>query len=376
MPASFTQIFPAAQRMLFFALGAILLFAIGGCTKESAAPTEISRDAPSAAKDAADAPTASHSKSAPRALRRTIALGTVVTLEASGAEAEAALTETIARLRELDALLNAENPSSDIARINAAAGKAPVPIAPETERLLSRSVLYSDRTGGAWDITIGPLSRLWRDALARETVPEAAAVEAARARVDWRRLEVAGGHAYLSAAGMIIDPGGALKGLAIDEARRIFAAHRIESGLISLGTSSLCAMGEKTPGRPWQIALRHPRQDAAPPLGVLALSHALLTVSGDYEHFFSAKGRRYHHIIDPRTGYPTENGVAEIVLTLSPEDPDAGLTADILSTALFVLGEDGTALSAPSLLPDGASLLFIAPDGTITPHGAPLPLAP
>lgn len=330
MPASFTQIFPAAQRMLFFALGAILLFAIGGCTKESAAPTEISRDAPSAAKDTADAPTVSPGPIAPRALRRTIALGTIVTLEASGAEAEAALTETIARLRELDALLNAENPSSDIARINAAAGKATVPIAPETERLLSRSALYSDRTDGAWDITIGPLSRLWRDALAREAVPEAAAVAAARARVDWRQLEVADGHAYLPAAGMIIDLGGALKGLIMDEARRIFAAHHIESGLISLGTSSLCAVGEKAPGRPWQIALRHPRRDAAAPLGVLSLADALLTVSGDYEHFFSAQGRRYHHIIDPRTGYPTENGVAEVVLSLSPEDPDAGLTADIL----------------------------------------------
>lgn len=376
MAASFTQFFPAARRVLFFTLAAILLSPLGGCAKESAAPTEISCDAPSAAKDAADAPTASPGGSAPRSLRRTIALGTVVTLEASGAEAEAALTETIARLRALDALLSPENPTSDIARINAAAGKAPVPIAPETERLLSRSALYSDRTGGAWDITVGPLSHLWRDALDRQSVPEAAAVEAARARVDWRRLEVAGGHAYLSAAGMSIDPGGALKGLIMDEARRIFAAHRIESGLISLGTSSLCAVGEKAPGRPWQIALRHPRRDAAAPLGVLSLADALLTVSGDYEHFFSAQGRRYHHIIDPRTGYPTENGVAEVVLSLPPEDPDAGLTADILSTALFVLDEDGATLFAPSLLPTGASLLFIAPDGTITPHGAPLPLTP
>ena len=130
-------------------------------------------------------------------------------------------------------------------------------------------------------------------------------------------------------------------------------------------------MGEKTSGRPWQIALRHPRREPSEPLGVLSLSNALLAVSGDYEHFFAADGRRYHHIIDPRTGWPVENGVAEVVLCLPPEDPEAGLNADILSTALFVLGEDGV-----SLLPDGASALFVNADGTITAYGVPLSVTP
>ena len=358
----------AKPRSLFFPLIALLL-CTGGCAPLSAALEEQKSVAPSPSRPKA-AETAESGAASSRAVRRAIACGTVITLEAAGPEAEDALDETLARLHALDALLDAENPASDIARLNAAAGRESVPIAPETQRLLSRSKKYAAQTKGAWDITVGPLTQLWRDALARRVVPQKADVEAARIHVDWQQLDLTDGHAYLP-AGMAIDPGGALKGLAIDEARRIFTAHHIESGLISLGTSSLCAVGGKTPGRPWQIALRHPREEAAERLGVLSLANALLAVSGDYEHFFAADGRRYHHIIDPRTGWPVENGVAEVVLCLPPEDPEAGLNADILSTALFVLGEDGV-----SLLPDGASALFVNADGTITAYGVPLSVTP
>ena len=358
----------AKPRSLFFPLIALLL-CTGGCAPLSAALEEQKSVAPSPSRPKA-AETAESGAASSRAVRRAIACGTVITLEAAGPEAEDALDETLARLHALDALLDAENPASDIARLNAAAGRESVPIAPETQRLLSRSKKYAAQTKGAWDITVGPLTQLWRDALARRVVPQKADVEAARIHVDWQQLDLTDSHAYLP-AGMAVDPGGALKGLAIDEARRIFTDHHIESGLISLGTSSLCAVGEKTPGRPWQIALRHPRREPSEPLGVLSLSNALLAVSGDYEHFFAADGRRYHHIIDPRTGWPVENGVAEVVLCLPPEDPEAGLNADILSTALFVLGEDGV-----SLLPDGASALFVNADGTITVYGVPLSVTP
>ena len=129
-------------------------------------------------------------------VRNMLALGTVVTLRAEGKEAAAALDESTARLHVLDALFDAANPESDIARLNAAAGGDPVAIAPETRRLLEISQEYSARTGGAWDITIGPLSYLWREAIARQSVPEEKAVQEARALVDWQKLELTpDGHA-------------------------------------------------------------------------------------------------------------------------------------------------------------------------------------
>lgn len=305
-------------------------------------------------------------------VRHMLALGTVVTLRAEGEEAAAALDESAARLRALDALFDAANPESDIARLNAAAGGDSIAIAPETRHLLEISQEYSARTGGAWDITIGPLSYLWREAIARQSVPEGKAVQEARALVDWQKLELTpDGHARLLKPGMAVDPGGAAKGLALDEVRRIFSAHHIKNGLISLGESSLCAVGQNPAQKPWQIALRHPRQKPPARLGVLPLTGALLATSGDYEHFFIADGRRYHHIIDPRTGWPAENGTAGAVLALPDTDPSVGLSSDILSTILFILGNDGAAL-----LPPDASALLIAEDGSITVLGAPLPLMP
>lgn len=385
MPAPFTHFFAAVKQLtvkakIFPCALLVLCLALSGCTpytppagnadKESdvpaaSAPADGRQKSPLAESDAASA----NDPAAPR-VRHLLALGTVVTLRAEGEGAAAALDESAARLRALDALFDADRPTSDIARLNAAAGGAPIPIAPETHRLLAHAQAYAAQTAGAWDITIGPLSRLWRKATAEECVPNGDEIEAARTLVDWRKLELTPeGHARLAAPGMSLDPGGAVKGLALDEVRRIFATHHIENGLISLGESTLCAIGESPAHRPWQIALRHPRQAPPARLGVLSLTGAVLSTSGDYEHFFIAEGRRYHHLIDPRTGWPADTGVVGAVLSLPSADPDAGLASDLLSTALFLLGEDGAAL-----LPDGASALLIAADGTVTALGTPLSL--
>lgn len=385
MATSFTHFFTVMKRLsvqagIFPCALLALCLALSGCTPDTpsaenartesddasaSAPADGRQERSRPSPDAASA----NDPTAPR-VRHLLALGTVITLRAEGEGAAAALDESAARLHALDALFDADRPTSDIARLNAAAGGAPIPIAPETHRLLMHAQAYAAQTVGAWDITIGPLSRLWRKAIAEERVPKDDEIEAARALVDWRKLELTPeDHARLVAPGMAIDPGGAVKGLALDEVRRIFAAHHIENGLISLGESTLCAIGESPAHRPWQIALRHPRQAPPARLGVLSLTGAVLSTSGDYEHFFIAEGRRYHHLIDPRTGWPAETGVASAVLTLPSAAPDAGLSSDLLSTALFLLGSDGA-----SLLPDGASALLIAADGTVTALGTPLPL--
>lgn len=385
MATSFTHFFTVMKRLsvqagIFPCALLALCLALSGCTPDTpsaenartesddasaSAPADGRQERSRPSPDAASA----NDPTAPR-VRHLLALGTVVTLRAEGEGAAAALDESAARLHALDALFDADRPTSDIARLNAAAGGAPIPIAPETHRLLTNAQAYAAQTAGAWDITIGPLSRLWRKAIAEGHVPKDDEIEAARALVDWRKLELTPeDHARLAAPGMAIDPGGAVKGLALDEVRRIFAAHHIENGLISLGESTLCAIGESPAHRPWQIALRHPRQAPPARLGVLSLTGAVLSTSGDYEHFFIAEGRHYHHLIDPRTGWPAETGVASAVLTLPSAAPDAGLSSDLLSTALFLLGSDGA-----SLLPDGASALLIAADGTVTALGTPLPL--
>ena len=114
----------------------------------------------------------------------------------------------------------------------------------------------------------------------------------------------------LAKSGMAIDLGGVAKGYAVDEIRKIYEKHHIESGLINLGASSMYAVGKTTKGKPWNIGIKHPRSDNNQDfLGIVAIENQALSTSGDYERYFIQDGVRYHHIFDPRTGYPARSGV-------------------------------------------------------------------
>ncbi len=277
-----------------------------------------------------------------------ILMDTVVQLSATGQEAQAAVDESLARLHELEATLSPYVPGSDAERLAQAAGTGEwVPVSSEMYRLLSLSQRISALSGGAWDVTIGPLTRLWGIGMEKARVPSEEEVAAARGLVDWRQLELDEDKqsARLLQPGMRLDLGGIAKGLAVDEVRRIYAAHEIESGLINFGSSSLYAVGKSERGQRWHIGIRHPRsQDEGQPLAVLGLSGEALSTSGDYEHFFEQEGVRYHHILDARTGKPAglgqppEQQPMSVTVVVAGTNPDAGLLADVLTTTAFVLG--------------------------------------
>ena len=161
---------------------------------------------------------------------------------------------------------------------------------------------------------------------------------------------------------MAIDLGGIAKGYALDAVRAIYAAHGVKRGMISLGGSSLYALGKNEHGDDWRIGIRAPRGETAQDyLGILPLSDAALSSSGDYERYFEQDGQRYHHILDPRTGAPASSGLYGVTVILRGDH--AGMMSALLPTALFVLGEEkGRALLAEAGLP--ATVLFISPDTT------------
>ncbi len=280
------------------------------------------------------------------AARSLIVMHTVAALMAEGPGAEAAVAESVTRLKELELRLDGSQPASDVARLNAAAGKEPVTLSPEVYHLLEVSQEISARTEGAWDVTIGPVARLWQEAFRKKELPDNEAVARAQALTDWQKLQLLpNGQAFLTEPGMAVDLGGAAKGLALDEVRRIYARHGVKSGLISLGESTLYALGKKADGSRWQIALRHPRQAPPARLGLLKLWNEALSSSGDYERFLDVAGSRFHHILHPGTGWPVMNGVTAASFLMDGSHPDACLISDIMSTALFVLGpERGLAL--------------------------------
>lgn len=272
-------------------------------------------------------------------------MDTVATLTAYGDNADTAIAAASRRLQEISALVDANDKNSDVSRLNAAAGREAVKLNGEVYRMLEVSQEYSRLTHGAWDATVMPLSELWRQNFTKQRIPSPSEIAAAQKLVGWEKLilnEVTQS-AYLSEPGMAVDLGGLVKGYALDEVRRIFDEYGVKSVLINLGSSSICAIGRNN-GKEWRVGIRNPRPKSAENtddvLTAVSLSDASLSTSGDYERGAEIDGIRYHHIIDPRTGYPVDNGVASVTAIIKDRRKAAGMLTDICSTAAFVLGAE------------------------------------
>nr|WP_245302610.1 FAD:protein FMN transferase [Symbiobacterium terraclitae] len=249
----------------------------------------------------------------------------------AGAAADAAL-DLVARL---ESLWHPGRAESDVARVNAAAGVAPVHVAPETIHLAQLALQVAEESGGAFDPTVGPLSAAWGFGEGGR-VPSDAERAAAQALVNWRDLQVdeAAGTLYLARPGMTVDFGAVAKGYAARLVREQLAEAGVRAALVQLG-GSIALLGERPEGGPWQIAVQHPR-DPRGYLATLALTGGFADTAGDYQRFFEEDGVRYHHILDPATGFPAA-GMASVTV-IAPR----GEWADAFATAAFVLGmEEG-----------------------------------
>jgi len=291
------------------------------------------------------------------------AMGTFVRIEASGAGAREAVGRALARFAELEALLDPARPSSDVARLALAAGSGePLPVSPDTIALLTAADEVHRLSGGAFDLTVGPLVTLWGFGSgaepARTAPPDAEALARALSLVAWEEVswDPATGTARLGLAGQTLATGGIAKGYALDDAAAILRNAGVRRALLDAGGSLYLLGARDDEGRPWRVGVRHPRGEGY--IGVLEVpGDRAVATSGDYERYFEAEGVRYHHILDPRTGRPARQAVSVTVV-----GPSATL-ADALSTALFVLGpEEGLRLLEG--LP-GYEALFVDTEGRL-----------
>ena len=222
-------------------------------------------------------------------------------------------------------------PESLIGRINAAAGKHWVEVDPETDSLLNLCQEMIFFTRGVFDPTALPLIRLWNWKAQPATLPDDGAVQAARGLVGWRRLQRRPGAIFLPREGMCLDLGGIGKEYAVDRVAGLAAAHGFNHVLVDFG-QDVRVCGSPPENGAWHIGLEDPHHPGRCWTGVAVTNHAVAT-SGDYLRHFTAQGRRYGHIIDPRVGYPVRNGVLSVSV-IAPHCTLAGL----LSTSAFVLG--------------------------------------
>jgi len=330
-----------SMRIFFiYFLAAALSLLLSGCAKELPQP-----------------PAAPNSATASRLL-----LHTVVTLQAEGGQAEVAVSSALQRLAELEALTDPHRPGSEVYKINSLAGRAAVKVSPPVFRMLAVAKELATLTEGAFVPTLLPVSQLYGFGSNSPRVPTEEELQQALSRTDWQclQLDEVRQTARLTEAGMALDLGAAVKGLAADEVRRIFQEQGVTRGLCSFGRSTVLAWGSKEADVPWQIGLQHPRQPGRL-AGTLALNKQILSVSGDYERYFEQDGLRYHHLLSPRDGKPARL-LQSAAVVIDLDQPDAGLWSDMLSTAFFVLGQEKTE-SLAKRLPVKVRYLLIDKDG-------------
>jgi len=229
-------------------------------------------------------------------------------------------------------------PDSLIGQINAAAGKHWVDVDPETDALFNLCQEMIFFTRGVFDPTALPLIRLWNWKANPPVVPDAAAVQAAQELVGWRKIQRRRGGIFLPKEGMCLDLGGIGKEYAVDRVLTLVLDRGIRSVLVDFG-ADVRVHGEPPEKGAWHIGLEDPKNPGHVWTGVAVTNHAVAT-SGDYLRHFLHGGRRYGHILDPRSGYPVYNGILSVSV-IAPHCTVAG----ILSTSVFVLGpKEGTDL--------------------------------
>jgi FAD:protein FMN transferase len=254
---------------------------------------------------------------------------------------EAAAAAAFARIAAIDARLSDYRDDSEVAALSRAAAGVPVPVSADLFVVLAASDALARRTGGAFDVTAGRLTHLWRRARHTNIWPEAGRVAAARAAGGFARvrLDAARREVTVDAAAIAIDPGGIAKGYAADEAMLVLRSLGITSALVGLGGDLVA--GDPPPGQAgWRVAI--PRLaapgTAADPFWI-ELAHAAVSTSGDAEQWMTVGGVRRSHVIDLRTGWPLTGRTATSVVARR------GIDADALSTAVAIVGrEAGAAL--------------------------------
>lgn len=280
------------------------------------------------------------------------------TIWACGSNSRKAVSAAADRVMDIHSRMSAYEEESDVALINSSAGLSPQEIHPDTYALLERSLRFSELTDGAFDVTVRPLTSLWGIGKKKDYIPDKNEVAAALKLVGYRDLLLDKGRctAFLRKPGMSVDLGGIAKGYAADEASRILREHGIESALVNLG-GNIAAVGLREDGQPWQIGIQNPLSARGGSLGTLEARDKTVVTSGSNERFFVKAGVRYHHILDPRTGYPAGSGLLSVTAVCG-----CSADADALTTALFV---SGTAGAMKLLGSSDAQAVFVTESGDI-----------
>ena len=294
---------------------------IGGCSEKTASDSGTS----------VSSVQEGDSQEEEKATKEVFAMDTYMTLTAYGANAQAAVDAASAEITRIENMVSTGIDTSEIAKLNKTGSAT---LSKDAAYLVQRSLEIYDSTGGAFDISIYPIMQAWGFTTQNYRVPKKSELKSLLKKVDSKQIRFSedSGKISFGKKGMEIDLGGIAKGYTSGRIMDIFREQGIKSGVVSLG-GNVQVMGTKTDGSLWRVAVENPK-DESDYLGVLETKDRAVITSGGYERYFEEDGKRYHHIIDPKTGYPADSGLSSVTIISSD-----GTLADGLSTSLFIMGK-------------------------------------
>jgi thiamine biosynthesis lipoprotein len=283
-------------------------------------------------------------------------LGTVCTITIYDHPSEEAFSAAFDRIREIENHMSLHTDSSEIALVNANAGKEAVQVSPDTFAVIGKALEIARLSEGAFDPTIAPLVQAWDIGGENARRPPDEEIAALLPLVDYTKviLEPETREVYLPVEGMALDLGGIAKGYAADEVKQILLDHGVDKAIVNLGGNVL-TLGRKVDESLWRIGIQDPDDGRGAYVMIVELDDTSLVTSGPYERFLELEGEIYHHILDTTTGFPVESDFTSVsIITQS------SFLADALSTSVYALGYEKGMDLINSL--DGVQAVFLTDD--------------
>lgn len=252
-----------------------------------------------------------------------------------------------------DTMFSATNTDSELYKLNHANGQ-PFTVSSETANLIQEGIHYSELSGGAFDLTIEPVSALWDFKADKPTVPSSDAIAQAVSHVDYTKVDIQDNTVTLEDPEAGIDLGAIAKGYIADQVKTYLKKQGIKHAIINLG-GNVDVIGTKPDGSKYNIGIQKPFDESGEAITSVQLKDQTVVTSGIYERYFKKNGKLYHHILDPRTGYPCENILYSVSIIT-----DSSTKADALSTTCFLLGYEKGMELIQSM--DGVEAIFITDD--------------
>ena len=288
-------------------------------------------------------------------------MDTVVKITIYDKKDDKILNEVFSRLKQIEERMSATISTSDVNKINENAGIKPIEVNGDTFFVIKNAKKYAELSEGTYDPTIGALVELWDIESGKKTknsIPTKKEIEEIKSLVDYKKLDILDANKiFLQEKGMKINLGGIVKGYAADEVKNILTKNGVNKAIIDLG-GNLYIIGEKEEDMPWKIGIQDPFNYIGSYIGIVDVSDKSIVSSGDYERYFEYKERKYHHILDTKTGYPSENEIAGVSII-----SDKSIDGDALSTTLFILGVEEGSKFINSI--DSVEAIFITKDNNI-----------